>query len=370
MNAAAHPAALISSKPRVTLRAIAHRIGCSKNTVSLALRNDPQLPEHTRERIRKVAREMGYQPNAVFSHLMTQLRLSQSVRFQSKLALVNAHASRDAFRHHPTVPTYVQGCQDRAAALGYSFDPFWLYDPDATASRWIRIFTTRGIKGIIVVGLMAQNRLPDQLRDVWEQFPTVVTGVRTTAPSLPYACVDHYNLTQAAFEKALALGYRRPALVIDEAIDRLVEHRFSASMSAGQRLLPEVDRVPAFIERHCEMGTAMAFNQWFDRHRPDVIFTLYNDVVHWLEERSIRAPRDVGIIQLEWRASHPHIAGMNQHNESTGAAAVDLLVDQIRHNEKGIPDFPRATLIGASWMDGASVMCQREREALSVLRTA
>jgi len=61
------------------------------------------------------------------------------------------------------------------------------------------------------------------------------------------------------------------------------------------------------------------------------------------------------VIQLEWRAAHPEIAGMNQHNRAVGEAAVDMLVTQINHNEIGLQEFPRATLIGAAWVDGPSV---------------
>ena len=44
---------------RVTMQTIADVVGLSKNTVSLALRNDPQIPEATRQRIRETAEAMG-----------------------------------------------------------------------------------------------------------------------------------------------------------------------------------------------------------------------------------------------------------------------------------------------------------------------
>jgi LacI family transcriptional regulator len=163
---------------RPTLNDIARSLGYSKNTISLALRGDPQIPETTRERIRQAADKLGYQPNAVVSHLMAQLRASRTTRLQAKLALVNANRDPDAFRNHPTIPTYVEGCESRAVKLGYSFDRFWLHDPTLNAARWLRILHTRGIKGLVLVGLMDTNHLPDQLRSVWEQLPTVVTGVR------------------------------------------------------------------------------------------------------------------------------------------------------------------------------------------------
>lgn len=341
--------------PRVTLSDIAAKVGYSKNTVSLALRGDPQIPPPTRDRIRKIADELGYQPNAVVSHLMAQLRASQAPRFQAKLALVNANRDQDALRKHPTIPTYVEGCERRAARLGYGFDRFWLHDPTMRAETWIRVLRTRNIKGMILVGLMDQNRLPAHLRPVWENFPAVVTGVRTREPALSFSSVDHHHLVLTAVEHALTLGYRRPALVLDDIIDRLVERRFSAGFLTAQDPLPANRRIPMFREVNQAWQNPKVFQTWLKRHQPDVLFTLYNVVFDWLKTCELRVPQDIGVIQLEWRASRPEIAGMNQHNDVTGEAAVDLVVSQIHNNEHGVPSFPRAALIGATWVDGATV---------------
>jgi LacI family transcriptional regulator len=340
---------------RVTLSDIAAAVGYSKNTVSLALRGNPQIPEETRARIRKAAEKMGYQPNAVVSQLMAQLRASRTSRFQAKLALVNANRDPKALTDHPTIPTYVAGCEARAANLGYSFDRFWLHDPALTAERWLRILQTRAIRGLVIVGLMDQNRLPDSFLPIWQSLPTVVTGVRTRDPALSFCSVDHHNLALMAFEKAQSLGYQRPGLVLDNTIDSLVEHRFSAGFTTGKRTLPKNRQIPLFSQVDEARRNPAPFHAWLDKYKPDVVFTLYNVVMTWLSARGLRVPEDVGVIQLEWRETRPDIAGMNQHNYVTGEAAVDMVVSQIHNNETGVQEFPRATLIGASWVDGSTV---------------
>lgn len=345
----------------VTLSVIAAHVGCSKNTVSLALRGNPQIPATTREIIRKAADKLGYQPNALVSHLMAQLRAGHTARFQAKLALVNAYRDPKAFRTHATIPAYVRGCERQALKLGYTFDHFWLHDPKLKAESWLRILHTRGIKGIIITGMMDQNHLPPHLQPVWENIPCVVTGVRTCDPALSFSCVDHHDLTLQAFERALALGYQRPALVVEERIDRLVEGRFSAAMLTAQQSLPLCRRVPAFGQIDLARTAPTLFRRWFDRHQPDVLLTLYNVVFPWLKDHGLRVPQDVGVIQLEWRESHAEISGMNQHNDVVGEAAVDMVVGQIHRNETGIPAFPRATMIGASWVEGQSVRPQNQK---------
>lgn len=341
-----------------TLKDIAHAVGYSKNTVSLALRGDPQIPAGTRALIQQAADRLGYRPNPVVSHLMAQLGAHRITRLRAKLALVNANLDQNAFRNHPTIPTYVEGCESRAAKLGYSFDRFWLHDPSLSASRWLRILQTRGIKGLVLIGMMDTNRLPEAFAPVWAQLPTVVTGVRTREPALSFASVDHHNLALLAFERALALGYRRPALVLDDVIDALVERRFSAGYFTGQRALPRDAHIPRFTQLARAEKDPAVFRAWLSRYRPDVVFILYNKVLTWLRNAGLRVPDDIGVIQLEWRASRPEIAGMNQHNFVTGEAAVDMVVSQIHNNETGVHEFPRATLIGATWVDGASVRMQ------------
>jgi LacI family transcriptional regulator len=221
----------------VSMQDLAKACGVSKNTVSQALRNSPQISEGMRRTIAETAKRMGYQKNAVVAELMIRLHAGGSRRFQCTLALINANRDKMAFKRHPTIPLYVQGCRERATELGYKLDEFWIHEPDLSGERLCQIFRGRGIPGGILVGLMDENRLPESFQPVAREFPVVVTGVRTREPRLSFACVDHHMVALRAFEKVVELGYKRPGLVLDAKIDALVEHRFSAGYEVGQRRL-------------------------------------------------------------------------------------------------------------------------------------
>jgi LacI family transcriptional regulator len=317
---------------------IAERAGVSKNTVSLALRHDPQIPAETRGRIEKIARELGYAKNPV-GHRRT-------------LALLNANQDAQAFTRHPTIPAYVDGCRRRADQLGYGLDEFWLHDPELYGERLNRVLRARGIRGALVVGLMKDNRLPPRFSVTWQNHAVVVTGVRTREPTLSFTSVDHHSLVLEATERARRLGYRRPALVLERAIDHLVEGRFSSGFWTAQQSLPEADRTGAFLDVEAARAEPARFHAWFREQKPDAILTLHTVVREWLEALEIRAPRDLGLIQLERRRGCEDWAGMDQHNDLTGEAAVDMLISLLHGAEIGLPVAPRATLIGASWRDG------------------
>jgi DNA-binding LacI/PurR family transcriptional regulator len=343
---------------KATMAQVARELDVSKNTVSLALRHDPQIPAATRERVLAAARRLGYVLNPTVSHLMAELRKSRTRGSQHTLALLNAHRSPDALRTHPTIPSYVDGCRRRAAAQGYGVDQFWLHDAELDGPRLNRILQARGIRGVIVTGLMDDNCLPEQFAATWAEHACVITGVRTRNPTLSFCCVDHHALVLQAVEQALRLGYRRPALAIDERIDRLVDGRFSSGMWVGQQALSPEQRVPSFYQIERSREEPALFYAWLDREKPDVIFTLYHLVRRLLEDRGLRVPRDLGLIQLERRRDREDWAGMDQHNDLTGEAAVDMVVSLLHNNERGIPSFPRAMLVEASWVPGATVRPQ------------
>ena len=342
--------------PQPTMAEVAKAAGVSKNTVSLALRGSPRISEETRRRIANTAESMGYRLNPTVAHLMAQLRQSQSPGFQATLAIINAHETPDAFTSHPTIPSYVRGCRNRARQLGYELDEFWLHQPDMSVARWQSIFRARNIRGAVIVGMMQHKRLPPRLAPLWDEFPAVVTGVRTRDPALSFACSDHHSLALEALEKSYHLGYRRPALVLDGVIDTLIEGRFTAGFLTGQsRIVPAGQRTQPFYEVAAARKDRAVFSKWLEENRPDVIFTIYHEVKQWLQDLGLRVPEDIGLIQYEWRADHGEWAGMDQRNDLVGEAAMDMLISMVHHNECGVPEYPRATMIGSHWIDGSTV---------------
>jgi DNA-binding LacI/PurR family transcriptional regulator len=334
---------------------VAKKAGVSINAVSLALRHDPQISGPTANRILRIASDLGYQKNPTVAHLMSELRRGRQPRFKATLALLNANLDRDAFRKHPTIPCYVDGCTRRARQMGYAVDEFWLHDPDWKPGALDRILATRNIRGAIVIGRMQDNRLPPKFLSIWQKLPCVVTGVRTREPTLSFACVDHHALALQAFEHAIQLGYRRPALVLDAVIDELVEGRFTAGFLAAQRQLPKRQHTAPFLHIEEARSDLSVFRSWMDKQKPDVILTLYNVVRRWVDTLGLKVPQDIGMIQLEWRKQRPDWAGMDQRNDLVGEAAVDMIISMIHSGERGIPTNPRATLIGSTWVEGATV---------------
>ena len=139
---------------------------------------------------------------------------------------------------------------------------------------------------------------------------------------------------------------------LDAVIDRLTEGRFTAGMLIAQHRLPVRQRLAPFYKVREARADPSVFQRWFEKEHPDVILTLYHDVELWLKAMRLRVPEDIGLVQLEWRKAHSDWAGMDQHNDFAGEAAVEMLIGMIHNDERGIPPVPRATLIGSTWVNG------------------
>ncbi len=337
---------------RVTMTDVARHAGVSKNTVSLALRNDPQIPESTRQRVRQAVAVLGYTANPVVSELMAELRRGSQAAYKHNFAVINANHDRNAFQQHPTVPDYVAGCRRRAAQLGYGLDEFWLHDPQIGAGRLDSILRARGIRGALVIGMMKENRLPAGFETLWRGFAAVVTGVRTHDPTLSFACVDHHALVIEAMERIRDRGIRKPALVIEGVIDRLVGGRFTAAFEYATKKLPPANRLAPFLKVDASRECPKVFCDWLLKRRPDAILTLHTVVEEWVKAADLRIPRDIGLVQLECRRGCEDWAGMEQHNDLTGEAAVDLLVSLTTAGKEPLSLSPRGILITPSWKDG------------------
>jgi LacI family transcriptional regulator len=338
-----------------TLQDIANVAGVGKTTVSLALRNDPRLRLETRERIQCVAREMGYAANPTVAALMAQLRASRTSTYQATLGLINASGERDWLKAFSTFRAWVTGALRRATQLGYALDDFWLCEPGISPARLASILTSRSMRGLIIAGVADHDALPSGLEEIVAQFPTVLVGLRTTRPPLHCATNDQFATALDAVREVMKLGYRRPGLVIERRVDANVDHRFSAGFGVGQNELPRGQQLPTC---DFERSNPAAFQAWFQKHRPDVIIGLHEEVKAWLAELKIRIPRDVGLVHLDRTADMDDWAGMDQGNELVGVAAIDIIVGQIHRNESGIPSSARSVMVTSSWMPGGTVRSQ------------
>lgn len=334
---------------RVSLRDVAAKAGVSHTTVSLALRNDPRILPATRRKILRLAESLGYQRNAILGDLMGYLRTLKTHPAHSALGFLTAWPTRDGWKQAPNHRRFHAGVKARAAELGYALDEFWLHERAMTPARMTGILQARGIKGLIVHSLPDINGRLD-LR--WQHFASVTKGLTVAVPSMHRVVSSHYDDMQLVVGRLKQKGYKRLGLVLGAAHDLRVGRAWLASYCLYENEVAPADRIPALL---FPKPSVALFARWLREHRPEAVIFADQWVPQWMDELGLKAPRDVGLVHLDWSAEHAPMAGIDSNPEALGTAAIDLLVGQLHAHEYGVPVREKVVEVKGRWVAGSTL---------------
>src|SRR6266481_95061 len=343
---------------RVMPREIADRTGISRMAVSLALRGKSGVSETTRSKVLKVAKELGYEPDPEVARLLSHIRVKKPVNTKACLALLTSGATSQDWKLYPTERKYVEGAHSRAKEYGYHIEQFWINEPGMTLSRLGNIVWSRGIEGVIIAPLQSKlsGTAPRSIRLDFNLFSAVEISETVEWPDLDRAVHDQYTSMLKALDELSALNYRTIGFVLEEALDLRVNGKWTAAYLRnrnqwGARRLPPPLIVP--------FPRQAAFNRWFDRYRPDAIISVDRLGLHFLIEKGLDIPGEVGYASLDVDGDardYPDVSGIDQNSDIVGAAAVDMLVAAINRGQRGIPVHPLRTEVEGSLKPGKSTI--------------
>ncbi len=336
--------------PRPTMRDIAEKAGCHYSTVSLALRNHPRIAAETRERVQRAAEELGYRPDPMLAALNAYRVMKQPPRQSSVLAWLTNYPTRDHWRDVSCECIYHQGAQRRAEERGYRLEHLWMAEPGITDRRMSDILRNRGIEGL----LLAPQQHPGPLGLDWADFSAVTIGYTVLRPKLHNVFHHDYRIMTALLEELGRRDYRRPGLVELREHELRVDHQWLASYLVHQRAQPVRPHLPPLI---LDGWDEKIFLRWVERHEPDAVVSKLPEVAAALKKEGYRFPADIGVaLHSMVEQDAPNVcSGMLKHPLQVGQMAVDLLVDMIHRNEKGVPVLPQQLLIDGSWHEGSTL---------------
>jgi len=241
--------ATFETKPSVyvSIRELAQKLGLSKGTVSLALNDSPRVKASTLKKVKAAAKAAGYQRNTMVSTMMSSMRKSTIGGFREVIALLNGNKDKDAFKNHPTLPHYKLGIDEEAAELGFKIDEFWLLDPQLTRKKLSAILHARGIRGCIIMG-HTEEGVFEPYSKIWDDFKIVSVGISVHNPAYELVSSNQFEVARATVENLYKMGFRRPAFVVDERIDGMVDGRFYGGFFRAQFNMPASSRIDPFTE--------------------------------------------------------------------------------------------------------------------------
>ena len=345
-------------QPVVTLRTVARHARLSLATVSYALREHPKIPPATRELVATAARELGYRPNSRVAGLMAHLRSARVRPLAERFAFVWVHTSRRVTAENVYLRAVFKGAAARAERRGFVLEEFWTDDPGMTERRLQEIIVARGITGVLLSPVLTPETSLALDWD-WNRLAAVVIGNVTWTPELHHVGHHHFFAMRTVLLELAKLGCTRPAAVVDAVIDERAKHAWTGAFFANH---PEPARARELLHLH-DAKQPRGLAAWLSRSGADALIV---STVAQLAAPGVRAfcrKERLPIAALRWHGKvQAVIGGIDQCDDLLGAQAVELLIAQLNHNERGPPRQPGMMLFPGQWVAATSDAPYRSRD--------
>lgn len=312
-----------SSKP-LTLHSVAEACGVSASTVSRAFSRPDLVKQDVRERILRIADEMGYRPNRIARGLAT-----------GKLGMIGLIVTDIT---NPFFPPLVRSVQRAAAQREWSvlvMDADEVVREEASMISWVR----DQVDGLIIA---SPRSTEEELRQHAGSLPTVVINRDFT--SLPCVLVDNSPALAEAGDHLRALGHERCALIRGPEGSWAARQRATAVREwAGTRDVDLVDLgpYPATFDAARESVAALVDSGATAAFAFDDLMAL--GVIAGLNERGLQVPRDLSLVGCDdvllARTSTPALTTVAAPLEALGSSAVQLLAKAFNEEAPTIQRF-------------------------------
>ena len=334
----------------VSLGDVARAAGISTVAAGYAMRDKPGVSKETRARVRRIARQLGYAPDARIATWMQRMREAKS-KDLLPIAWLNSLPERDAWTKISYLSPYLEGAQARALELGYRIEPIWARQEGMTMRRISRILYQRGIEGVVVSQPARHIRLD------WTHLAGISIDGSLLAPGLHRVMSDHAFNLQLALKALKRLGYHRIGICLSDQVDSFSHGTFRTTTCYFQATTPKAQQVtPLYLANG--LPPAMQKKQiteWYLQHRPDTVVCLDSRIVKWLRDAGARVPEEVSVVHLAVDDDVGDWAGIYSDKREIGATAVEWVISLLQNRRFGLPKKAVNMLVRGSWQGGCTL---------------
>lgn len=338
-------------KRHVTLKDIAQVAGVHFTTVGRALKTDSDIAAPTREKIASIARALGYRPDHAQTALARFRRHSLDSRPTSRLAYVVNRSPEMRYHHLTHHPQFIQGARQRAASLGFELELLFVAEDHFDSEGLHAYLQENGIEGLIIGAFepgLSTLALP------WEEYSIVKIESKHMEPAAVSVSNDQAQAVRLAFEKLLALGYKRIGLAVGRADEDSTDFRHSLGYVVAQEVQDKLERIPALFFPYNANAEDVEglLGRWVRRHRVDAVLCNWWTMCDRLAAAGLRVPADVAGVCLCLHEEQGSLSGVVPDLRTIGAKAASVLTMQMREGSKGVPAFASNIYVQGTWHQG------------------
>jgi len=325
-------------REQITIKDLAKILNISPSTVSRALRDSPDISAKTRERVKKLAEEMDYQPSSIALGLVKQRTNTIGVIIPG--FLIHFYASA------------ITGIQETAADNGFNVIFCQSNENYETEKTYLKALLASQVDGILV-SVSRETKNMEHFKNLHERgIPLVFFNRVSKELNTPKVLVDDFGGAFKATEHLIQTGCKTIAHISGPPDLELSQNRLRGYQEALQTYdLPAQPNLVIPCDFSISSGFDCVQRLLWRTPRPDAIFAVCDaaafGAIKYLKQSNIRIPEDISIVGFtdEPMAEliDPSLTTIAQPTFEIGKLAVLLLLDIIE--ERTDMDKPETILL-------------------------
>jgi DNA-binding LacI/PurR family transcriptional regulator len=316
------------SNDSVTIKDIAKLLGISKSTVSRALSEHSDVNIETRKKILEIAQKLNYQPNTIALNLKQQRTNTIGVIIPETMNRFFSKATAGIQRIANLAGYNVIICQSDESLLAEKNN---LRSLVAARVDGILISVSEETDSADHFDLLLQKKIPVVF------FDRIAQGLDTSNVS-----TDNYEIALEGTEHLIEQGCKRIAWVSGPQHLYNSKNRLQGYIYALKKHgIPVQEEY--IIKSHFKGGNVEEYTNYLLNlpNPPDGIFAINDyaaiEMVHIIKKRGLQVPKDIAILGFNneriGRFVEPSLSTIDLSAYDMGAAAAEILIDQIKHTE-------------------------------------
>ncbi len=313
-------------KGRVTIHDIAKHLKLDSSTISRALNDSPRVKEKTKERIKQVAKELGYKPNVMAANLRTQT--------SKTIGVIVPWISRYFFS------SAISGIEEVAYSKGYNVIICQSHDEyDREVANAYTLFANR-VEGILTSVAMDTVKYEHFEQFIEEGIPMVFFDRHAPEVKACSVVIDDFNTAYKVTAHLIKQGNDRIAHFSGPGNLNIYKDRFNGYKKALEDYGKVFDPALVFESRLLiEDGIEGIKHLLSLPNRPDALFSS-NDLAaiaamkYISQHTEFSVPEDISVAGFSNSPSasiiEPGLTTVDQSGEEMGKIAAKRLIDEIK----------------------------------------
>ena len=312
-----------------TIQDVARAAGVSVGTVSRAMNDYPDISEKTREKILRIAHELGYRPNLVSKSL-------SSKNFQEIALVLSGFLEDVMFNDFETM--LMKGCYQFAFEHDLDISMYVINSKIQEEKTFEQLCYEHNIAGAVLFGLKSTDPYFKTLAQ--SRKPCVTIDVEVGGACVGNVTNDHAAAFDELTQYLIDQGHRKIAIVCGRKNATVTSERLEGAVRAMKRNGLEFQEDFIIQTNFLKEEATEVVKQFFEGHSPDSVtaFLCMSDMLaigvsESLKKMGYSLPDDYSVVGYDGLYvtdyTEPRITTVDQNIKEKGYEAASLLFDMI-----------------------------------------